>query len=596
VWPWGGPDFAIEPSDGAASPRAAAGSYGEPIKPVEVTVLDWFAKNARWVTLLLAAQATFTVAALWPVVPGHLLAAWYVLVLLHGFLRRKLCQRYQADPAANPTAWIHRFIVVTGTNGLLWGGFGVVFASFATTEYRLMILVILTCIAAQSSISTPAVLPRIFLAFVLPALLPIAVYMLLGTRVQQMAAIAVTVAGVLLCRFRHQHYLLLRQQASLKAEQQRLHSELQMERHKEAELLKIKTMLIEVAGHDLMQPVHGMRPLIQKLRLSPSAAALEELSTELQHGLDAFKRSLTTILDTVRLDTDSYIPETFDLPIQSILDRVVAENLSKADQEGLALSCRKSSAWVRTDPVLAYGIISNLVYNAIGHSARGRVLMGTRRHGAYVTVEIWDSGVGIPESALSEVFRDSYQVHRVQPAAGTGMGLALVRRMAELLGSTVSVRSAHGRGSRFSLRLLAVRPQPPTTGWMGQEECLQQKTVVLVDSDATRLERTCNLLTGWGCVTRPIIMAETPLQREAGAHEPADVLIATMSQKTVVSDADRVELLHHQHRPAHSLLVLDEDSDMRAVKTLRARGFKIFFQPMPPWRLRMILRRLLGTA
>jgi hypothetical protein len=165
--------------------------------------------------------------------------------------------------------------------------------------------------------------------------------------------------------------------------------------------------------------------------------------------------------------------------------------------------------------------------------------------------------------------------------------------MAQLLGSTVSVRSVNGKGSRFSLRLLMVRPQPPTSGWMAQEECLQQKTVVLVDSDAARLERMCNLLTSWGCVTRPIMMGETPLQQEAGLHQPADVFIAAISQQTIVSDAGWVESLHHRCRPAHSLLVLDADADMGAVKTLRARGFKIFFQPMPPWRLRIILRRLL---
>jgi signal transduction histidine kinase len=559
-------------------------------------VLGWFVAKARWVSFMLAAQATFTVAALWQLVPGRLLVSWYLLILLHGYVRGKMARHYQADRARNARTWIRRLVVLTTANGLLWGGFGVVFASFVTAEYRLMILIVLTCLAAQSAFSAPTILPRVFIAFVLPALLPIAIFLLLGTRVQQLAALAVGLATILLWRFRRQHYRLIRAQVELEAAQQRLRGELERERQKETELLRIKTMLLEVAGHDLLQPVHGMGLLIQKLRLLPSAATLKDIADQLQHGVDSFNRSLTTILDTMRLDSDAYIPESFDLPIQSILDRVVAENLGKAHQKGLALSSRRSSAWVRTDPVLAYSIISNFVYNAIRYTAQGRVLIGTRRQGPYLTVEIWDSGVGIPESALSQVFRDSYQVQRVPAGVGTGMGLALVRRMAQLLGSTVSVRSVNGKGSRFSLRLLMVRPQPPTSGWMGQEECLQQKTVVLVDSDATRLERMCNLLTGWGCVTRPIIMAETPLQREAGVHEPADVFIAAMSHKTIMSYADRVELLHHQHRPAHSLLVLDEDSDMRAVKTLRARGFKIFFQPMPPWRLRMILRRLLGKA
>jgi signal transduction histidine kinase len=417
--------------------------------------------------------------------------------------------------------------------------------------------------------------------------------MLLGTRVQQIAALAVALAIMVLCRFRHQHYRLVRAQIDLKADKRRLHGELERERQKETELLRIKAMLLESAGHDLIQPVHGMGLLIQKLRLSPSAATLNDVASELQHGLDSFNRSLTTILDTVRLDSGAYIPETFDLPIQSILDRVVAENSSKANGKGLVLKCRKSSAWVRTDPVLAYSIISNFVYNAIRYTHRGRILVATRRRGQHIVVEIWDSGIGIPQAAMPELFRDFYQVQRSRSAGGMGMGLALVLRMAKLLGSPVAVRSAVGKGSRFSLQLLAARPQAPTNGWIEPQESMQQKTVVVVDSNSKRLERTHNLLTSWGFVARSIRMTEAALQPSPAVQEPVDVLIASLSAKTARSDAGVVEALCHLYRPAHSLLVLDESSDIDAVVALRAAGVNIFHQPMPPWRLRMILGRLL---
>jgi hypothetical protein len=89
------------------------------------------------------------------------------------------------------------------------------------------------------------------------------------------------------------------------------------------------------------------------------------------------------------------------------------------------------------------------------------------------------------------------------------------------------------------------------------------------------------------------MMTEAPLQREAGVHEPADVFIAALSEKNLAAEAALVEAFHRRYRAADSLLILDENSNIDATSALRARGFKIFYLPMPPWRLRMILRRLL---
>jgi signal transduction histidine kinase len=126
--------------------------------------------------------------------------------------------------------------------------------------------------------------------------------------------------------------------------------------------------------------------------------------------------------------------------------------------------------WVSTDPTLVYSIVSNLVSNAIKHAKRGRILIGTRRSGATVWVEVWDSGIGISDIALQKVHGAVSQVQTSRPVSGWGKGLVLVLRMAHLIGSTVTVRTEPGKGSRFSVSLPMALPHLLMTDLMGSLE------------------------------------------------------------------------------------------------------------------------------
>jgi hypothetical protein len=275
----------------------------------------------------------------------------------------------------------------------------------------------------------------------------------------------------------------------------------------------------------------------------------------------------------------------------------MGENLLSAQRKGLDLKFCNSSAWVSTDPALAYSIISNLVGNAIRYTVRGRILVGTRRCGTQVRIEVWDSGIGIPEPELPRVFRDFYQVGQSRSARGWGMGLALVRKMAHLIGCPVAVRSVSGKGARFAVWLRAAQPRMLKADWVEQEECFQRKTVVLLDRDASTLERTLKLLSHWGFAVKPLTIDAAAAQPVPSFEEPLDLLIASVPKQIVESDARTIESLRHRYRPVFSLLILDDNdsSDADIVTGLRAKGFHIFYRPMPPWRLRMILLRLLSV-
>jgi hypothetical protein len=175
------------------------------------------------------------------------------------------------------------------------------------------------------------------------------------------------------------------------------------------------------------------------------------------------------------------------------------------------------------------------------------------------------------------------------------MGLALVLRIARLLGSAVTVRSMVGKGSRFSLRLPVVRPQPLANHWMEQPGPVQQRTVVVLDSDTGRLERTGGLLSRWGFVTRTLTVKQATEQQGHAPQGAVDLLIAEMSKEDLKCAKGLIESIRQRYRPAQALMVVDEASGTEDLDRLRAEGLQVYYRPMPPWRLRMILLRVLGA-
>jgi signal transduction histidine kinase len=584
--------LSIDPVD----PVAGAMPAGTAPPSVESMALQSFSRNARWIVFLLVAQASFVAIALCRFVPTWLLLGWFVLVLLHGFARERLRLRYVEDPVKDVPVWIRRLVMVSATNGALWGGFAFAVAPLLPANYRFLVLIVLVCLAAESGLSAVNVVPRIWMAFLLPLLVPTVGYMLLANESQRLAALAVVLAVLLLYRSLYQHYRLAREQVALKAGQQRLQTELDGERQRETELLRNKTLFLEAIGHDLFQLVHGMGLHVRELC---RGGTVRTVAQELQRALDSLHRYLSTIRDTVRVDTGTYVCESFELPVQSILERVVAENLRMAEDAGLQLRYRKSSAWARTDPTLVHSIISNFVSNAIRYTRSGRIVLGVRRSGNELRVEVWDSGIGIRESELSNVFRDFYQVRRTRKTGAMGMGLPLVLRMARLLGVTVLVRSVPDKGSCFAISLPAGARRAAATNLLPPPQSFsrlfEQKSVLLLDADHSNLQRTGRWLRGWNLATRSLSLDEARVPGVIPPQNPVDVLIACLPSYREPETWPLLQALREQHRPKHTLLVLEQTLDPDGTARVRKEGLVVFYTPMPPWRLRVILWRLLAS-
>lgn len=224
---------------------------------------------------------------------------------------------------------------------------------------------------------------------------------------------------------------------------------------------RAKSHFLASASHDLRQPIQGVRLFLDVLEGRLHDKSDRHVLAGAITALEGAESLLSTLRDVSTLEAGMIDVAAQVLPLDGLLPGLADEFAGQAGLRGLSLRSIPCQLWVETDPVLLTRMLRNLLNNAVRYTESGRILLGCRRQGALVRVEVWDTGQGIPHDKLDSVFDDFVQVGNPERdrAKGLGLGLAVVRRMAALLGHEVGVRSHLGRGSVFWISLPVV-PQP----------------------------------------------------------------------------------------------------------------------------------------
>jgi len=220
---------------------------------------------------------------------------------------------------------------------------------------------------------------------------------------------------------------------------------------------KANSAFLAAASHDLRQPVQALSLLNGALRRTITDERALEMVDSQQHSLTAMTNLLNSLLDISRLDAGAVTPEREDFPIQRLIDRLSDEFARQAQHAGLKFSAGSSAAVINSDPNLLDEIIQNFVSNAIRYTDSGSVSMECEETDGTFTLKVTDTGIGIAEDQLDEIFREFHQCKA--PGAsneGFGLGLAIVKRLSDLLGLRLHVESKLGKGSAFSISLPTV--------------------------------------------------------------------------------------------------------------------------------------------
>lgn len=217
-----------------------------------------------------------------------------------------------------------------------------------------------------------------------------------------------------------------------------------------------KSRFLAAASHDLRQPLQALRMHLTALGSATSDELLRAtLARKMNHAVNGLTDILDTLLDVARLDMNQVQPSVGDFAAEELLDDLVGQIEPLATEKGLVVRHVPTRLALRSDRGLLGRVVGNLLANAVRYTETGRVLVGCRRHGDRVRIEVWDSGPGIPEEALEAIFDEYVQLgnRARQRKHGLGLGLSIVRRLATLLDHPVSVRSWPGRGSVFTVEV-----------------------------------------------------------------------------------------------------------------------------------------------
>jgi CheY-like chemotaxis protein len=266
---------------------------------------------------------------------------------------------------------------------------------------------------------------------------------------------------------------------------------------------RAKTQFLAAASHDLRQPIQALGLFAMTLRLRARTDDIQALADRIERSVNALANVLDALLDISKLDAGVVTPQVEDFPVARVLASVRDTFAGVASEKGLTLTVRRSRAWVRTDPFMLERILANLVSNALRYTERGGVLVGCRLEGAALRIEVWDTGVGIPETLQAEIFREFVQLANPGRARdkGLGLGLAIVDRYCKLLGIAVSVRSRPHRGTVFSVTLprAAAVPVAPRGALSAQPQAsIAGRRYLVIDDDPEVREGIRSLLEAHG--------------------------------------------------------------------------------------------------
>ncbi len=363
-----------------------------------------------------------------------------------------------------------------------------------------------------------------------------------------------------------------------------------------------KSRFLAAASHDLRQPLHALGLFVASLHDKPVSAEVNRTVRQIEKSVAAMQDLLDALLDISRLDAGVVTPKIVEFPVYRLVAAMEANYALNAQRKGIVLCTVPCSASVRSDPILLERILLNLVSNAVRYTVRGKVLLGCRRAGDCLRIEVWDTGIGIAEDQQRLVFDEFYQAAeaRLHEERGLGLGLAIVDRLARLLDHPITLRSRPGKGSVFTVRVpLATGAATPieAVATAGDSIELDGLSVMVIDDDPAALRATQTLLESWGCrvlTAASGAAAEAHLQAPSGRCPQLFVCDFRLSR-----DETGIEVLARlRARLGHDIraMIISADTSVEVQRAVEASGYPLLHKPLRPGRLRALTQHLLTRA
>jgi two-component system CheB/CheR fusion protein len=367
-----------------------------------------------------------------------------------------------------------------------------------------------------------------------------------------------------------------------------------------------KSRFLAAASHDLRQPLQTLallQGLLAKAVVGDKAIGLVKRQDD---TLGSMSGMLDTLLDLNQIDAGVVEAEFKDCRIGSLLERLCDEFVYHAQAKGLGLSAVRCSAIIRTDPKLLEQMLRNLVSNALKYTDHGRVLLGCRRRGGTLRIEVWDTGIGIPEGQLQAVFDEYHQIGNEarERERGLGLGLSIVQRLGGLLGHRVRVRSRPGKGSVFIIEIPIVPsamlpsqlqlPPPPAevAGLVAPSNGRHLGHILVVEDDPDLRDLLRQLLQDEGHHVDLALTSQGAMDRVADGSFQPDLVMADYNLPGGITG---LQLAARLRKSLHDIpvIILTGDISTGTMEAVTRHGFIQLTKPVKPAELLRTIEHVL---
>jgi signal transduction histidine kinase/CheY-like chemotaxis protein len=571
-------------------------AHTEAIRAEQLTVVY------RYLPVLLAINAAVAgamVFGLWRIVPHVALIGWFSGILLVVALRAASFSAYRRAPRNGRTAfWAKVFTYGAGLQGLAWGVAGFVLMPSEPLGYQLFVLSVLVGMAAGAIASLAAYTPALY-AFLPTAVLPASFeFFRIGDSIHIALGLMTFVYIAALMYFGRMINKGLVESLSLRFANLDLVNQLSLQRDEAERANVAKSMFLAAASHDLRQPLHSLMLFTAALETHLNGVQQRDerrLLDKINASVQALEKLFDTLLDVSRLDAGVLLPQVRDFQLDGLLSRLVAEHAPDARAKGLQLVYSPVDVMVRSDPALLERILRNYLLNAVRYTEQGEIRVSVVLLDGHARLEVRDTGVGVPASEHRAIFDEFFQLGNPERdrTKGLGLGLSIVRRIADLLDHPIGVESEPGRGSCFSVTVPLGESGSTRSEYAAPAEDPEEVSglrVLVVDDESDAREGTSTLLRRWGC--RPLAVASEDeaiamLRSERLAPDAVVVDYRLRDGRTGVQVIERLQRELGIEIPA---MIVTGDTAPERLREAEASGHPLAHKPVRPAVLKNFLR------
>jgi len=365
---------------------------------------------------------------------------------------------------------------------------------------------------------------------------------------------------------------------------------------------KYKSHFLASASHDLRQPLHALGLFVAQLRDEANPAERSRLVGRIDAAVGSMNELFEAPLDMTKLEAGILKTNPTEFSVSRLLERIETTFAGAARKKGLSLRVVGTAAWVSSDSILLERILLNLASNAVRYTERGGVVVGCRRRGEELRIDVFDTGAGIPEEQRQRIFGEFYQMAGPGPDrnGGLGLGLAIVDRLGRLLGHRVELDSRPGRGSRFSVTVpLAAQPHAATEASatpLATADPARGKRIIVIDDDALVLDGMRGILRSWGCQVETAASGDAALACLGQNGGPPDLIISDSALADGKTGIDAIRHLRQAVAAPVPAFLITGDTAPERLREASAAGFHLLHKPVPPMALRATLNSLLKNS